>query len=52
MTKCEAAKIIPTSGTFSSYLSSLRSNGLIDEFDGEVCASTSLFLYRESITSS
>jgi hypothetical protein len=36
--------ISPHSGTFNTYLSSLRSNGLIDSEKGQVRASDNLFL--------
>jgi hypothetical protein len=44
-----AAGIVPTSGTFSDYLSSLRRNGLIDERGRYVFASPSLFMATEDV---
>jgi len=40
----EVVGISPSSGTFNTYLSSLRSNGLIDSEKGQVRASDNLFI--------
>jgi predicted transcriptional regulator len=40
----ERAGIEPTSGTFTSYLSDLRRNGLIEEDQGQVAAADTLFI--------
>jgi hypothetical protein len=40
----EEVGISSTSGTFNTYLSSLRSNGLVETIDGELRASDNLFL--------
>lgn len=40
----DRAGIEPSSGTFTSYLSDLRRNGLIQEEDGQVAAADTLFI--------
>lgn len=47
MTKDELGEVVgisPTSGTFGTYLSSLRSNGLVESDKGQVRASDNLFI--------
>ena len=40
----DAAELVASSGTYSNYLSILRTNNLIEEYDGMVRASHTLFL--------